>query len=394
MENGKAFQIGAGNIGRALIGEVMHEAGMHVTFADVNETVVGAINNQKGYTVDVVSSEGRKQSFIDNVDAVLMQDEAAVIEQIVKADIITTAVGANVLPRIAPLLAKGLVERLIRRPKDNAHIAVIACENIEQNTEFLRDYILASLPDQDWHTHVLEQISFPNCAVDRIVPNATTDSSDPLGVVTEAYYQLAVDTTALKSALPDIAGIQLADDLPAVLAQKFFTLNGAHAAVAYWGYLKGCRTIDEAMQDSAIAALARGLMDEVAAVLAVTYPSITQDQQQAFAKKTLQRFMNPYLQDQPERVGREPKRKLGGADRLLKPAILAIEHGQTPANLTMAIVGGLLFSSPQDVQAKELHQDIYTNGIESALVAVTGLKQAHPIVRQAAASYRLAELAA
>ncbi len=394
METGKAFQIGAGNIGRALIGEVMHEAGMHVTFADVNETVVCAINNQKGYTVDVVSFEGRKQSFIDDVDAVLMQDEDAVVQQIVEADIITTAVGANILPRIAPMLARGLVERIVKRPHDNVHVAVIACENVEQNTELLRDHILASLSDQKWRTRVLEQISFPNCAVDRIVPNANDVSSDPLGVVTEEYYQLAIDTTALKSALPDIAGIQLTGDLPAVLAQKFFTLNGAHAAVAYWGYLKGYETIDKAMQDSSIAALAQGLMKEVSAVLAVVYPSITHDQQQAFAKKTLQRFMNPYLADQPERVGREPKRKLGGADRLLKPAILAIENGQTPANLTMAIVGGLLFANPKDSQALELIQSIESLGVEGALVGVTGLAKAHPIIKQASAAYRLTGLVA
>ncbi len=35
MKTGEALQIGGGNIGRALVGEVMREAGLHVTFADV-----------------------------------------------------------------------------------------------------------------------------------------------------------------------------------------------------------------------------------------------------------------------------------------------------------------------------------------------------------------------
>jgi hypothetical protein len=60
----------------------------------------------------------------------------------------------------------------------------------------------------------------------------------------------------------------------------------------------------------------------------------------------------------------------------------------------LAMVGGLLFESPGDQQAAELHRDIEALGIEGALVGVTGLAKAHPLVRQTAAGYRLARLAA
>ena len=138
MKTGQVLQIGGGNIGRALVGEVMHEAGLHVTFADVNDQLIADFNHEGGYPVQVVSLDGSREDFVDDVDAVSSLDEAAMVSKIVSADVITTAVGAGVLPRVAPTLAVGLMERLKRRPADEMHVVVVACENVERNTETLR----------------------------------------------------------------------------------------------------------------------------------------------------------------------------------------------------------------------------------------------------------------
>src|SRR5256885_1675145 len=111
MNTGEALQIGGGNIGRALVGEVMHEAGLHVTFADVNEQLITDFNNEGGYPVQVVSLEGSSQDYVDDVEAVSSLDEETMVRKIVSADVVTTAVGANILPRVAPTMAKGLMER-------------------------------------------------------------------------------------------------------------------------------------------------------------------------------------------------------------------------------------------------------------------------------------------
>jgi mannitol-1-phosphate 5-dehydrogenase len=392
MKTGEVLHCGGGKIGRAMVGQVMHEAGYHVTFADVDEQLIADFNNEQGYPVQVVSLDGSREEYVDGVSAVSSLDEAAMTDRIVRADMITTAVGAAVLPSLAPTLANGLMERLKQRPADEVHVVVVACENLERNTEIFRDHILAALPDDEWRMRILDKVSFPNCAVDRIVPNTRSDIDHPLAVITEDYFQLAVDQTALKSDMPDIPGIELVDDLDAKLAQKLFTLNGAHAAAAYWGYLKGYETIDGAMADPNIQALVQGLMGEVSSVLTRHYPSISPEAQQAFVEKTLRRFMNPYLQDEPKRVGRDPKRKLGVGDRLLRPAMLAIDDGETPANIGAAIIGGFRFDSPEDPQAVEVRHAIESSGIDAAVVAVTGLQRSHPLVKQTVAGYRFAEL--
>lgn len=89
MQTGEALQIGGGNIGRALIGPVMQEAGLQVKFADVNEQLINHFNTEHGYPVRIVSAEGITEKYIEGVKAISSRDEVAMIDSIVSADIIT-----------------------------------------------------------------------------------------------------------------------------------------------------------------------------------------------------------------------------------------------------------------------------------------------------------------
>ena len=99
----QAIMIGAGNIGRGFIGLLLEQAGCHVLFADVNDAAVRELNEKKEYTVHLVD-EMCVDTVVSNISAV-NSTTPDFIEEIAKSDLICTAVGLSVLPKVAPAIA-------------------------------------------------------------------------------------------------------------------------------------------------------------------------------------------------------------------------------------------------------------------------------------------------
>ncbi|WP_369813838.1 hypothetical protein [Halolactibacillus sp. JCM 19043] len=196
----KAVHFGAGNIGRGFIGLLLSQAGYHVSFVDVNEQVIDAINDKQQYNV-LLADESQEKIPVSNISGInSMKEPEAVIEVIVEADIITTAVGASILPIIADLLAKGLTKRL---ETANAPLNVIACENMIGGSALLKDEVMKKVTTEAANV-LLTHVGFPNAAVDRIVPNQSHE--DILTVSVEPYSEWVVDQSMMVGDLPDING--------------------------------------------------------------------------------------------------------------------------------------------------------------------------------------------
>lgn len=370
----KAVVFGAGNIGRGFLAERLHESGFAVAFIDTDESKINLINQSREYPVIVVSNNGIREKVVRDVSAIVFSNTEKVIKSIVEADVILTAVGKNALSAVANSLAKGLVERIKRRPNSDVHVVVVACENVNDNTEYLRTLMSKFLSEED-AKKVNNLISFPKCVVDRIVPNILPSGAnqDPLSVAVEEYFQLVIDETALKTTMPKIDGVEFSADLTAILEQKLFTLNMAHAIVGYYGYIKKYSFIHEAMEDENVYQLLLGALGEIESAITTRHPSINRKHQEVYAQKIISRFQNPYLKDEIVRVARQPKRKLGKEDRLIKPALITLEQGRIPAYLATGITAALFYNYSEDSQACEIMLDIRRKGIEQTLKEVSSL---------------------
>jgi mannitol-1-phosphate 5-dehydrogenase len=162
----RAVHFGAGNIGRGFIGQLLHESGYAITFVDVRDDVVEALKKEGRYEV-ILADEGEEHIPVDQVTALHSDHDAdEVTERLAEADLVTTAVGPDVLPVIAPAIAKGLLERV---RFGGVPVNVIACENMVGASQALRGLVMEHVPDE--RAEVVEEIAgFPNAAVDRIVP--------------------------------------------------------------------------------------------------------------------------------------------------------------------------------------------------------------------------------
>lgn len=377
----KALHFGAGNIGRGFIGKLLADANIELTFADVNQPLLDALNSRKSYQVRIVG-EQTKFDVVDNVSAVHSGSSDA-IALIADVDLVTTAVGPQILEKIAGTIAQGLVKR--RADGNERPLNIIACENMVRGTSQLKQHVLKLLPadQQQW---VAEHVGFVDSAVDRIVPPSEAGSSDILAVTVETFSEWIVDRTQFKDAPPAIAGMELTDNLMAFVERKLFTLNTGHAITAYLGQLAQRQTVRDAILDPEVRAVVKGAMEESGAVLIQRY-GFDPAKHAAYIDKILSRFENPYLHDDVERVGRQPLRKLSAGDRLIKPLLGALEYQLPHDNLITGIAAAMHFRSEQDPQAKELAALLEKLGPHTTLAQISGLDAESKVVARAVNVY-------
>ncbi|WP_105901236.1 mannitol-1-phosphate 5-dehydrogenase [Vibrio gangliei] len=364
-----AVHFGAGNIGRGFIGKLLSDADVQVTFADVNAPLVDQISHKQEYKVKVVGSKCQ----IDTVSHVTAVNSASddVIERIVHTDLVTTAVGPNVLDIIAKTIATGIAKRF--EAGNTSPLNIIACENMVRGTTHLKGEVYKYLAPS-LHNQADELIGFVDSAVDRIVPPAEAANDDPLEVTVESFSEWIVDEGQFKGEIPDIAGMEKTNNLMAFVERKLFTLNTGHCITAYLGCLKGHKTIREAIEDPEIYFDVKQAMFESGEVLIQRY-QFDRELHAAYINKILDRFANPYLVDEVDRVGRQPIRKLGANDRLIKPLLGTIEYGTENISLLKGIAAACKYRNDTDPQAVELQKSIQDQGIKKALAHYTGLDE-------------------
>lgn len=363
----KAIHFGAGNIGRGFIGKVLSDAGIQVTFADVNETVVNALIARNEYDVNVVGEDCVVEK-VTNVTAV-NSTSPEIVKLIAESDLVTTAVGPTVLNIIAKTIADAIELRL--NSGNNSPLNIIACENMIRGTSQLKEEVFKYLPES-LHAQSEQSIGFVDSAVDRIVPPAEAGETDPLAVTVESFSEWIVDKTQFKGEIPTIKGMECTDNLMAFVERKLFTLNTGHLITAYLGMLAGHKTIKESIEDDAIRADVTAAMQESGEVLIRRY-GFEREAHAAYIQKILGRFANPYLRDEVDRVGRQPIRKLSANDRLIKPLNGTLEYGLPNAHLIKGIAAAFLYKNDQDPQAVELQAMFAEKGLAATLAHYSGL---------------------
>lgn len=379
--NMKAIHFGAGNIGRGFIGLLLSQAGYSITFVDVNQELIGHLNECKQYTVQYANAS--KDSYtVDHVDGIVGSDMKQVSQSILIADIVTTAVGVNILKFIAPAIADGIEHR---EKLNLPPLVVIACENAIRASSILKEEIIALLPSE--LTIKLDQlVVFPDAAVDRIVP--IQHHEEPLFVTVESFYEWTIEKKLWPQHLKLIDGVHYVELLDPYIERKLFTVNTGHATAAYLGQLKGYNTIQEAMQDVELVQEVLLVLQETGAALIAHY-GFYPDEHQAYIEQIIERFKNSYLTDEITRVGRSPIRKLSPLDRFIRPALLAQQYGIETNILPKAIAAAFLFHAQDDPEALELSQYIQEHGIEASITKYTGLAANHVLYNKINKQYEL-----
>lgn len=373
----KAIMYGAGNIGRGFIGQLFSESGYEVVFIDVNAEIIKKLNEDRNYPVRILTGESSLEILVKGVRGVDGRDTAKVAEEISDADIMATAVGVNILPRIAALLAEGMK---LRWSKGNmAPLNIIICENMLDANHYLADLIRQNLDDSGKDSFN-SLIGLVEASIGRMVPVMTPamQEGNILRICVEEYGELPVDRDGFKGEIPDIKKMKPSSPFDFYIQRKLFIHNMGHALTAYLGNLKGYEYIWEAVGDSRIRSTALRAMQNSAAALSKKH-GIDAEEILEHANDLIRRFGNKQLGDTVKRVGNDTRRKLSPHDRLIGAARLCMEYGIIPADICLGVAAAMKFSSQTAGVSDEVQKILADEGPEAVLEKICELTKESPL---------------
>ena len=363
----KAVHFGAGNIGRGFIGEILFENGFEIAFVDVNEAIINALNERGSYEIEI-AEEGQRRIAVSGVRGINNRlHPEAVVAAIAEADLVTTAIGPNILPHIAPLVAQGIEAR---QAADNQQpLDILACENMIGGSEFLYQEVKKHLSDSGL-VFTKNHIGFPNAAVDRIVPAQSHE--DPLFVVVEPFNEWVVETQGMKNPGLVLDKVHYEAKLEPFIERKLFSVNSGHATSAYTGSYYGAQIILEALQNVTVKNNVEAVLAEIRSLLIAKW-GFEEQALLDYHKVIISRFENPFIVDDVTRVARTPIRKLGYDERFIRPIRELKERSLSYQYLLQTVAYVFSYQDETDEQSVQLQKLLAQKPIEAVVKEVTGL---------------------
>ncbi|ADE53741.1 tagaturonate reductase [Coraliomargarita akajimensis] len=237
-------------------------------------------------------------------------------------------------------------------------LIILCCELIEDNGDRLQELVLKHAANWELEAEFIAWLenscAFCSTLVDRIVPGYPRDRidevhaelgySDNLVVVGEYYHNWVIKAPEWVAAeFPaDKAGLTVSFVNEAqqreIRDQKVRILNGSHTGTMAAAFLSGFDTVRETMEDEVLGAFVNEMVAEE------IVPNIPGDQDylQAFAKKILERFYNPFIRHEWLTISLNSMSKW---ETRVLPSLLdaAKNNGTLPKRLTLSLAALIAF---------------------------------------------------
>ncbi len=343
----KLVHFGAGNIGRSFVGQLFSRAGWDVVFIDIDRRIIDELNKKRQYKVMVKDKE-QETIVVKNVRGVYAMDLEKASNEVMEADLVSTAVGKDALSGLIQPIARGLERRKNKSP--SRPLDIIICENMINAASFFKECLRRELSR---NFPIEKYVGLVETSIGKMVPIMSEKDRrrDPLLVFAEAYNTLIVDKNGFQGMIPDIPGIDPKENMKAFVDRKLYIHNMGHAVLSYTAFVfrKKYRFIWEAAYDKELHGITKNAMWESGKALVKEYPDEFNEKNiEENIDDLLLRFGNRALGDTIYRAGRDLYRKLGPDDRLTGSVMLCLKHDIFPKHIALGIACALFFEAVDD----------------------------------------------
>ncbi len=305
--------------------------------ADKTTKIVSMTITEKGYCHDPAMGQ-------------LDESHSGIVTDLKNIDQPETAIGA---------IVQGL--RLRRDAKSSA-VTLLSCDNLPSNGAVLERIVrrYTELADPSLIGWIDDNVSFPKCMVDRIVPATTDDDRihiekalglrDQSPVIAEAFSQWVIEDN-FKTGRPswENAGVEMVVEVEDYETMKLRLLNGPHSASAYLGYLAGFETVSELMGYDVFPRYLRRMMD-LEIKPGITVPLGVDIE--AYNTSVLDRFANRALAHRTHQIAMDGSQKL--PQRLLGSVRAALKNDLPLDCLALSVAAWMRYVTGIDEQGKSI----------------------------------------
>lgn len=365
--------IGAGNIGRGVIGGLFYESGYRLYLYDIMADRMEQLRKQGTYLIERVGAEGKKRIIVKDFEVLDCSDESDLIRHMEQVDLVACCVYEGAFESIAKKLAEAIKTR--SRKIDAGYFNILLCVNALGAPDFFEKRLSELLAeDEKALAYVKEKTGI--CQV--MVGMAAMPSSrelmemDPFAVTTKLDGHIGIDSEAFKGEFPQVEQVGKAVKAKAQIFRKVYTGNMKHCMTAFLGSARGCTYISDTYDDPWIEDCTAGAFYEAEDAVSREY-SFTQEERKEWIDFIMNAPKNRNLKDEIQRVTHGPKEKLGRKNRFTGPALLCMKHQILPYYLARGIAFGFLYRDEREPESIEITDYVKEHGIREAIMKYCGL---------------------
>ena len=301
------IHFGPGQLGLGLVAWLTTAAGFDVWFA-TDETRIrtsknASLDSQKRYWVREWESSSIQEVVIRGVLAYgtpETEEHLTKLFQEPKTILVTTALRAENLPQVVPVLARLLVAR--SNVCADCPLFVIAVENTATST-WLKTKLEAELARtaQGAAASALKDVTFLDCMANRVCGKLTwldaSESSVCAPVNTKAQLVVSSDKNRFGKGLAEYlrvcpSELEFASDVPIRIKQKLYLLNGPHLLISIFAFVEGYAFLSDYLASPKGASALSAIFNECRSVFLATEPASSEDHIDHIIAENIEVFVN------------------------------------------------------------------------------------------------------